>query len=901
MDRNEFNLRVDQMRKQASLGDYATAMKIADGIDWRRVPNVSLLSQVSEIYEKNREYGEAKEILLLAFERAPMGKGLLYKLTQLALKDRNVEEADAYYREFCDLARDDTRQYILQYQILKEKKASAAQLIQPLEQYNAREIDEEWLYELAEAYHAAGRSEDCIAACDRIMLLFGTGPFVEKAAKLKQDGEGAKLTSYQQSLIDHSEIYEERLEKVKEEFAAAPEPEEEPEVNAGDILMEAPAEEEIPAVLPAADAEPGTEPEEAAAEAAPESVEVPAAEEAAAPAASAAAAVTAPAAAPEQGKTDAASGIVKEEKPVLQVAVPSFVASDVLAGFVDEGAKPAIQDEIDAEIEAHMLKLEEERDASRKAAQEVINAQKAEAERIAAEKAEAERLAAEKAEAERIAAEQAEAERLAAEKAEAERIAAEKAEAERIAAEKAEAERLAAEKAEAERLAAEKAEAERLAAEKAEAEHVAREKEEASRVEEAMQAAIAAEKERIAAENAAREQAEAKRIEEAAKAAVQAEKERIEKERIEKESIEKEKQEQEAAYIPQPKAVEELAITKVLPKIGKVKAEEGRAQVQVQVQPQPVPVKPVFRKPGDGSAIIEGKTSEEALAEAVARIKVVRKATGITNPAAKIKAEKLNRRGLAEAMKKVDGKDLIIEEAGDLSEESVNELIRVMASEDGSRTIILADNPLQIGRLKSMYPGLAEAFHTDIKAAPAKDVKKTRPAAAPENTPAAPVKSAAPAEAKPAAETRPAVKPAAKPAVKTAKEAKPAVKPATEVKPAGKAAPEEKPEIKPAAKPAGRAYSEEELDIDAFARYASDYAKKIDCVITGKSMLALYERIEIMQEDGVALTRQNAEALIEEAADRAEKPPLMKRIGGIFSKKYDKDGMLILKEDDFIL
>ena len=197
MDRNEFNLRVDQMRKQAALGDYATAMKIADGIDWRRVPNVSLLSQVSEIYEKNREYGEAKEILLLAFERAPMGKGLLFKLTQLALKDRNVEEADAYYKEFCDLARDDTRQYILQYQILKEKKSPASKLIHPLEQYNAREIDEEWLYELAEVYHTAGRSEECIAACDRIMLLFGTGSYVEKAAKLKQEGEGAKLTAYQ--------------------------------------------------------------------------------------------------------------------------------------------------------------------------------------------------------------------------------------------------------------------------------------------------------------------------------------------------------------------------------------------------------------------------------------------------------------------------------------------------------------------------------------------------------------------------------------------------------------------------------------------------------------------------------------------------------------------------------
>ena len=218
------------------------------------------------------------------------------------------------------------------------------------------------------------------------------------------------------------------------------------------------------------------------------------------------------------------------------------------------------------------------------------------------------------------------------------------------------------------------------------------------------------------------------------------------------------------------------------------------------------------------------------------------------------------------------------------------------------------DNPLQISSLKAIYPELAEAFHAPA----AEDGIKVRP-----------VK---PVPAKPAEEKVEAVKPAEKPAVKPAE--KPAVKPveapaakpvkarnekiaaAEEAKPApvkvvekpapAPAAAPEKTSAAPA-KPAEHAYSEEELDIDAFARYASDYAKKIDCVITGKSMLALYERIEIMQEDGVALTRQNAEALIEEAADRAEKPPLMKRIGGIFAKKYDKDGMLILKEDDFIL
>ena len=856
MDRNEFNLRVDQMRKQAGLGDYATAMKIADGIDWRRVPNVSLLSQVSEIYEKNQEYGEAKEILLLAFERAPMGKGLLYKLTQLALKDKNVEEADAYYKEFCDLARDDTRQYILQYQILKEKKAPASKLIQPLEQYNAREIDEEWLYELAEAYHTAGRSEDCIAACDRIMLLFGTGPYVEKAAKLKQEGEGATLTSYQQSLIDHSYIYEDQLEKVKEEYAQASKAE--PEVDAGDILMEAEPEPEQALVSAAEDA--GEEP---AGEAAPEK-ELPPAEEA------------------PKAEEKPESPVVKEDgKTMLRVDVPSFVASDVIAGYVDEGAKPPIQDEIDAQIEEHMRRLEEEKEASRRAAQELIDAKKAEEEHIAAEKAEAERIAAEKAEAERIAAE----------KAEAERIAAEKAEAERIAAEKAEAERIAREKAEAERIAREKAEAERIAREKAEAERIAREKEEKERVEQAMQAAIAAEKERIAAERLAAEQAEAKRIEEAAKAAAQAEKERIALER------------NEPAYIPQPKVVEELGITKVLPKIGKGKTEEETA-----AEAAPAKARAVFSVPGDGNALIEGKTAEEALALAVERLKEIRNQTGIINPAAKIKAGKLNVKGLAKAMPKVAGKDLIIEEAGDLTEDSIRQLLDVLAEEDGLRTILLVDNPLQISSLKAIYPELAEAFHAPA----AEDGIKVRPV---KPVPAKPAEEKAeavkPAE-KPAAKPpeKPAVKPVEAPAAKpvkarnekiaAAEEAKPApVKVVEKPAPAPAAAPE-KTSAAPA-KPAEHAYSEEELDIDAFARYASDYAKKIDCVITGKSMLALYERIEIMQEDGVALTRQNAEALIEEAADRAEKPPLMKRIGGIFAKKYDKDGMLILKEDDFIL
>ena len=113
MDKYEFNIKVEQLKKLVNKGDYETAMKIADTIDWRRVRNANLLSLVSSVYEKNHEYHEAKEILLIAFERAPIGKRLLYKLTQLALKEGEIQEAEAYYREFCSMAEDDSRQYIL--------------------------------------------------------------------------------------------------------------------------------------------------------------------------------------------------------------------------------------------------------------------------------------------------------------------------------------------------------------------------------------------------------------------------------------------------------------------------------------------------------------------------------------------------------------------------------------------------------------------------------------------------------------------------------------------------------------------------------------------------------------------------------------------------------------------
>ena len=129
MDKYEFNIKVEQIKKLVNRGDYATAMKICDTIDWRRVRNGSLLSMVSQIYEKNEEYQEAKEVLLIAFERAPVGKRILYKLTDLALREGSVAEAERYYREFCEVAQDDPRQYLLRYLILKAKKAPIARSV----------------------------------------------------------------------------------------------------------------------------------------------------------------------------------------------------------------------------------------------------------------------------------------------------------------------------------------------------------------------------------------------------------------------------------------------------------------------------------------------------------------------------------------------------------------------------------------------------------------------------------------------------------------------------------------------------------------------------------------------------------------------------------------------------
>ena len=658
MDKYEFNIKVEQIKKMSAKGDYETAMKIADTIDWRRVRNVNILSMAASVYEKNEEYQEAKDILLLAFERAPIGKRLLYKLAELAVKEGSTAEAEDYYREFCDLAPDDPRQYILRYLILGAKGAPVEQLIHTLEQYCNVELDEKWLYELAELYNEAGMGDLCVMTCDKIMLMFGLGKYVDKAMELKL--QYAPLTAYQADLMENRDKYEAKLKAVEKEYregrpSLEPEPEpeaaftREPEAHAAMHQSEP-----VPAVP---DPEGTISPEEEVL-------------------------------APEEGKAFGLPPVEEEQEPSARE--PEYEPAP------SAPARPLTGDELKARI--HEAEAQE---------------------------------------------------------------------------------------------------------------HLAREMSKLSE------------------------------------------------------------------DIPASQEPEE-AQTRILSDIRTLKRETS---------------------PGEASHLmIETENPEDGLNRAISELKKIHQKTGAKNQAAKITGEKLNRRGIFTLSDKLTGKDLIIEQAGDMNESILQELNQLMTRDETGINIVLIDTPDRLKELYRVYPGLARSFArisaSDVNAVHSAPEPEKQPAPKqPLTEPVRPVHSdPAPTSSRPApASPRPA---SASPRPVRRVEPKRDIPPmsiAVQKKPQPNPEPQEAP-LPP----------EEEMDIDEFAQYACQYAGDIDCSISGKSMLALYERIEIMEEDGIPLTKANAEELIEEAADKAENPALVKKLTGIFSSKYDKDGLLILKEEHFL-
>jgi tetratricopeptide (TPR) repeat protein len=224
MDKYEYRIKADQIRKLVNEENYISAMKIADTIDWRRVKNVSMLCTVSDIYEKNSKYEESHELLLMAYDRSPIGRMMVYKLAELAIKMEDYDEAIDYYREFVHLSPGDLAADILKYKIYRAKGASAEELIPIMEAFKEKEYHEEWAYELAHLYHEAGMGSKCVEECDELILWFSEGRFVEKAMELKM--------LYRPLSPEQQEKYEHRNDVVNESIEYFDEDEEEDQAEA---------------------------------------------------------------------------------------------------------------------------------------------------------------------------------------------------------------------------------------------------------------------------------------------------------------------------------------------------------------------------------------------------------------------------------------------------------------------------------------------------------------------------------------------------------------------------------------------------------------------------------------------------------------------------------------------
>lgn len=710
MDKYEFNIKVEQIKKMVNKNDYETAMKIADTIDWRRVRNTNLLSMVALVYEKNEDYQEAKEILLQAYERAPIGKRLLYKLAELAVKEGNIEEAESYYKEFGDLASEDPRQQLLRYMILKAKGAPAQQLIHSLESYTSVELDEKWLYELAELYSLAGMQERCVETCDRIMLMFGLGKYVEKAMDLKV--QYAPLTNYQMDLIENRDKYEARLRAVEQEYGTGKKVSVQLKPDT-DYYQEASETDEYPDMV-------YEESVEEDYEASMQEAEV------------------------QESLAREMSKITYDEPAVQEE--PAVEHTRILDDIRRVGRDIPV---IPRSRESYIPEVEEE--------QELYS------------------------------------------------------------------------------------------------EPVIEEEEPQEFDHEVYQIPSAATAEQD--EDVTLEQEESYVYDE-------------------EQYSNYYEGEESAVYQPDtsgyhfPQAEEE-----------ELDFENQYAEEEEEDLQEP---------PVRNHLMIEARTPEKGLQLAVDALKQIHRESGVNNPVAKITGSKLSKRGIFASADKLSGKDLVIEEAGDLTPEALSELNQLMERDSSGMIVVLIDNPKQMETLHQEHPDLASKFEC---------IGSGEGIFAPEPVPVNPVREDRSAVYNRESHYDRSVEYQQPEYDYSDSYNQPADYQEDDFYDESSDEPVDEPVYRQQDAPE---YTGEEMDIDEFAQYACRYANEIDCNITGKSMLALYERIEIMEEDGVPLNRENAESLIEEAADRAEKPSVGKRIKGLFSTKYDKDGLLILKEEHFI-
>jgi len=701
MDKYEFSIKAEQIKKLSSQGDYKTAMQIADTIDWNRVRNANLLSSIADIYEYNGEYEEAKDILLMAFERAPVGKRFLYKLSELSLRSGSIEEAIEFYKEFLDVSPEDPRKYLLRYKILKAKGAMASQLVGPLEQFTETELDEKWLYELAKLYGEAGREEDCIALCDKMILLFGMGKYVDKAQDLK---------------LQYRPFEEDTRRAPRKESFALPE--------------EEPAFEE---------------------------------------------------------KKSSGRGVYEDKPSVREVPKE---ASEALAP--KEVSREEIQREKEKQAESNALSRSEEKPEQEK-----------------------------------------------------------------------------------------------------ESETDAFSKEET-----------------VGASDQTSDNMSPEDSKEASK-------------KYSEDSSEEKAEGKEAAQEETPAATD---------------------------KDESIPTYHM---------IIEADTLEEGFKIAVEEIKYFHQEYNLAFKVAKTNADKLNEKGFAPFAEKLKERDLIIEEAGKLKYSVVDEIERYIQNPKDASSIILVDVYDHFDRMAEDRPRFIDYFDiVSNKEEPEEeedndleDVDLEASVEEPEKEEAEETIEEEYVPHKPSIFDRPArpytevlEEEARKEEAKEKQEAPSAIREEVDSRDFEDAEPEDEyyddenedydeeieeeavedaPPVREERREAPIREEEEDLSaisdalekhsplgqkekknagmsIDEFAEYAISYADSIDCAITEKGITALYERIQLMEEDGIILNKQSAEDLVEEAADQAEKPSLGKKLSSFLRPKYNKDDKLILREEHFM-
>ena len=229
LDKYEYKIRSEEIRTLVAEGEYAEAVKIADTIDWRRVRSVMMLCMISDLYKINRRYQESKDILLLAYEKHPTGRLIVYSLCELSIKLGEYVQAMAYYNEFSQIAPKDTGRYILLYRLYEAQDVSLEERIAVLEEFKKRDYREKWAYELAYLYHRIGLTTKCVEECDEMFLWFGEGRYVVKALELKALHE--PLSEDQQAKYDawirerDEEAADEETEESGEDTASYEEPE----------------------------------------------------------------------------------------------------------------------------------------------------------------------------------------------------------------------------------------------------------------------------------------------------------------------------------------------------------------------------------------------------------------------------------------------------------------------------------------------------------------------------------------------------------------------------------------------------------------------------------------------------------------------------------------------------